>query len=151
MWPSDSNSLVHQILYWISSPVSGMPCARCMRELSTSLADTKKMRLGACWWSTTFSSSTRNLMQRSVCCFLTWKRKEELTDIEHQYKSSTVVLQTPIVIHIAITISVKIITTIFVPYHFALLHVKNKLARELQQHVRPPCTRARWPRRPSGC
>lgn len=48
-----------------------MPCARCIREFSTSLADTKKMWSGAWSRSTTFSSSTRKFTQRSVCCFLT--------------------------------------------------------------------------------
>lgn len=60
------------------SPVSGMPCARCMRELRTSLAETKNMWLGACSRSRTFNSSTRKLMQRSVCCFLTYREKWRL-------------------------------------------------------------------------
>lgn len=48
-----------------------MPCARCIREFSTSLAEMKKMWSGARSRSTTFSSSTRKFTQRSVCCFLT--------------------------------------------------------------------------------
>lgn len=54
------------------SPVSGMPCARCILELRTSLAETKKILPGASSRPTTFSSSARKLTQRSRCCFLTW-------------------------------------------------------------------------------
>lgn len=67
-------------------PDSGIPWARCMRELSTSLADTKKMWLGACSRSTTFSSSTRKLTQRSVCCFRTCRRGT-LQQHHHNVKS----------------------------------------------------------------
>lgn len=55
-------------------PVSGIPCARCIREFSTSFADTKKIRLGAWARSTTFSSSTRKFTHLSVCCLRTWDR-----------------------------------------------------------------------------
>ncbi len=54
------------------SPVSGMPCARCILEHRTSLAETKKILPGASSRPTTFSSSARKLTQRSRCCFLTW-------------------------------------------------------------------------------
>lgn len=54
------------------SRVSGMPCARCVLALRTSLAETKKIRPAASSRPTTFSSSARNPTQRSRCCFLTW-------------------------------------------------------------------------------
>lgn len=68
------NTMKCFFLHFIHLPVSGMPCARCIRELSTSLAETKKIRFGAWSRSTTFSSSTRKFTQRSVCCFLTWRK-----------------------------------------------------------------------------
>lgn len=71
-----------------ASPVSGMPCARCMREFSTSLAETKKIRLGAWSRSTTFSSSTRKFTQRSVCCFLTYGKKGHNFKVHYSLKFS---------------------------------------------------------------
>lgn len=56
----------------LSSPPSGMPWAFWILALSTSLADTKKMRSPAWPRSTTPSSSTRKLVQRSICCRRTW-------------------------------------------------------------------------------
>lgn len=49
-----------------------MPWARCVLELRTSLAETKKILPTASSGPTTRSSSDRKLTQRSVCCFLTW-------------------------------------------------------------------------------
>lgn len=54
-----------------------MPCARCILELRTSLAETKKILDGASSTLTTFSSSARKLTQRSRCCFLTWTAHAE--------------------------------------------------------------------------
>lgn len=79
-------------------PVSGMPWARCILEFSASLADTKKMRLGACRASTTLSSSIRKLRQRSMCCFRTWTQTPQLAQftnmIMHQHLGLPVVCLT---------------------------------------------------------
>ena len=61
-----------------SSPPSGMPWAFWILALSTSLADTKKMRSPAWPRSTTPSSSTRKLVQRSMCCRRTWSPSRQV-------------------------------------------------------------------------
>lgn len=70
-------ALLFQNLSW-STPASGIPWAFCTRAWSTSLAETKKMRSLAWARSTTPSSSTRKLVQRSMCCLRTWHTKNTL-------------------------------------------------------------------------
>lgn len=123
------------------SPVSGMPCARCIRELSTSLAETKKMWSGAWSRSTTFSSSTRKFTQRSVCCFLTLRdiMQTFLPNVSKEPKNSSVIQQACCLAPVLVVIKQRLYFFQALSFHL-LLKWYQTIESGVEFHLHPPCT-----------